>query len=120
MSPFRRNRIKFRGYLWKNNKELVYVRIRFLCLGLSKVYDYENDFDNNFMAKELTSSQQKLEMKFENRFEQFCQIKGTFQVENESQKIISIWGSKSKKYLPKDTQNRRIFRICGYNKKGID
>ncbi|CAG2180128.1 unnamed protein product, partial [Oppiella nova] len=30
MSPFRRKRIKFRGYLTKNDNELVYVKFRFL------------------------------------------------------------------------------------------
>jgi len=120
LSPFRRNRIKFRGYLLKNETELVYVQIRFMWLALSKVYDFTSDFDDYFMAKELALSQQSGDLQFENRFEQFGQIKGTFKVEKEPQKQIYLWGSKSKKYLPKVSADTKIIRICGFNKKGID
>ncbi len=120
MCPFRRNRLKFRGYLKKNNNELVYVQIRFLWLALSKVFDFTHDFDPYFMAKEIARSQHSADPSFEDRFEQFGQMKGTFQVEREPQKVIYLWGSKSKKYLPKESLNRKIIRICGVDKKGIE
>jgi hypothetical protein len=71
------------------------------------------------MAKEFALSQQLADPLFEDRFEQFGQMKGTFQVENEPQKVMYLWGSKSKKYLPQESANRTIIRICGFNKKGI-
>ena len=123
LSPFRRKRIKFRGYLLKNDKQLVYVRIRFLLLPFSRVYDFTHDFDDYFMAKELTfSPNTQNEHQFEDRIEQFCQMKGTFKEENESERVLYFWGSNSKKFLM-NTTNRRfernIIRICGYTKTGM-
>ena len=124
LSPFRRKRIKFRGYLLKNDKQLVYVKFRFLWFGFSRVHDFTNDFDDYFMAKELTKSNGNLicEQKFEDRFEQFGQMKGIFEEENQEKRDLYFWGSISKKYLMTKTKNplnRRIIRICGYNRKGI-
>ena len=118
-SPFRRKRIKFRGYLKKNNKELVYIQFRFLWFAVSKVYDFTHDFDDYFIAKELSKCQ-KLENsnQFEDRFEQFGQMKGTFKEESDPQKELYFWGSISKKYLSSEPIERRIIRICGFNKKG--
>ncbi len=120
MCPFRRNRLKFRGYLLKNNRELVFVRIRFLWLGLSRVYDFTTDFDDYSMAKELALSKGSGDPNFEDRIEQFGQMKGTFIVENEKPKVVYLWGSKSKKYLPKESLKRKFIRICGYSKKGLN
>ena len=102
MSPFRRKRIKFRGYLTKNNNELVYVRFRFLWYSVSRVYDFTHDFDDHFMAKELLLSPKSRESsdRFEDRFEQFGQMKGNFKEEMEEERQLYFWGSVSKKYLP--------------------
>jgi len=72
-----------------------------------------------FIAKELSKCQ-KLENsnQFEDRFEQFGQMKGTFKEESDPQKELYFWGSISKKYLSSEPIKRRIIRICGFNKKG--
>ena len=56
---------------------------------------------------------------FEDRIEQFGQMKGTFEEENNEQRTLYFWGAISKKYLSDKPINRRIIRIVGYNKKGI-
>ncbi|CAG2177215.1 unnamed protein product, partial [Oppiella nova] len=95
MSPFRRKRIKFRGYLKKNNNELVYVRFRFLWYAVSRVYDFTHDFDDHFMAKELLLSPKSRGSsdRFEDRFEQFGQMKGNFKEEMEEERQLYFWGS---------------------------
>ncbi|XP_054166988.1 prodigiosin synthesizing transferase PigC-like [Oppia nitens] len=121
LSAFRRKRIKFRGYLLKNNKELVYIQFRFLWIAMSRVYDFTYDFDDSFLAKELTFSPKShlnAEDILEDRLEQFGQIKGTFKEEKETERNIYFWGSMSKKYLTSH-KKRNITRICGFTKKGI-
>ncbi|XP_054166950.1 uncharacterized phosphotransferase YvkC-like [Oppia nitens] len=125
--PFKRKRIKFRGYLLKNNKELVYIQFRFLWYACSRVYDFTSDFDDYFMAKELTLLSSKLPKsvnQFEDRFEQFGQIKGTFREEKQLESNnLYFWGTISKKYLMSKTKdesfNRHIIRVNGYTKTGI-
>ena len=118
LSPFRRKRIRFRGYLTKNGKQLVYVKFRFLWIGLSRVYDSTHDYNDHFMAKEWTKAKGGLpEPPFEDRIEQFGQMKGTFEEDNH-QRHLYFWGSISKKYLSTKPVKRRIIRILGYTKKG--
>ena len=62
---------------------------------------------------------ESLKKPFEDRIEQFGQMKGTFEEENTGQRNLYLWGAISKKYLSDKTVNRRIIRIVGYNKKGI-
>ena len=120
LSPFRRKRIRFRGYLTKNGKQLVYVKFRFLCLTFGRVYDFTHDFDDQFMAKEWTKCKKRqIDQQFEDRLEQFCQIKGTFNVEDNPERVLYFWGSFSKKFLATKPINRRIVRIIGFTKKGI-
>lgn len=120
LSPFRRKRIRFRGYLTKNGDQLVYIKFRFLWIGSSRVYDFTHDFDDTFMTKECVKSKNGLiEPSFEDRIEQFGQMKGTFEEDNNSQKVLYFWGAISKKYLSTVPVNRRIIRIVGYNKRGI-
>ncbi|CAG2162914.1 unnamed protein product [Oppiella nova] len=98
-TPFRRKRIKFRGYLSKNDNQLVYVRFRFLWYAVSRVYDFTHDFDDHFMAKEMALSPKSdtSDNRFEDRFEQFGQIKGTFGEELTNERELYFWGSMSKK-----------------------
>jgi hypothetical protein len=117
MFPFRRNRLKFRGYLRKNGEQLVYTRIRLLWLAISRVYDFNNDFDDGFLAKELAKQSNVKDIYTENRFEQFGQMKGTFQIEKSEPKIIYLWGSKCKSYLT-SIDNQKFVRIFGYSKTG--
>ena len=50
-------------------------------------------FDDYFMAKELTfSPNTQNEHQFEDRIEQFCQMKGTFKEENESERVLYFLG----------------------------
>ncbi|CAG2171455.1 unnamed protein product, partial [Oppiella nova] len=121
-SPFRRKRITFRGYLTKNGNQLVYARFRFLWYALSRVYDFHHDFDDQFMAKEmaLSSKSDKSETRFENRFEQFGQLKGQFtEGPDGGHRQLYLWGSAGKKYLHNTPINRDIHRCCGYTKDGI-
>ena len=53
----------------------------------------------------------------QNKWEQFGQIKGTFQVENEKSEIIYLWGSKCKKILPKFNDKTKIIKIIGYTSR---
>ena len=120
VSPFRKKRIRFRGYLTKNDKQLVYVKFRFLWSSSSRVYDFTHDFDDYYMAKEFTKCQQRYYGHyFEDRFEQFGQFKGTFTQEDRPERVLFFWGSISKKYLESKPINRRVIRIIGYNKQGI-
>ncbi|XP_054166684.1 prodigiosin synthesizing transferase PigC-like [Oppia nitens] len=125
LSAFRRKRIKFRGYLLKNNKEVVYIQFRFLWYAFSRIYDYTHDFDDYFMAQELAISaksdktESQLKDRFEDRFEQFGQIKGTFREEKTSERNLYFWGSISKKFLKTNQNKRTINRIFGYTKDGF-
>ena len=120
LSPFRRKRITFRGYLTKNDDQVVYVKFRFLWIGSSRVYDFTHDFDDQFMTSEwIQIKKGTTETPFEDRIEQFGQMKGIFEEENGDQKTWYFWGSISKKFLSDKPINRRIIRIVGYNKKGI-
>ena len=67
----------------------------------------------------IKSKNGKSEEPFEDRIEQFGQMKGTFEEENNGQRTLYLWGAISKKYLSDKPLNRRIIRIVGYNKKGI-
>ena len=119
LSPFGRKRIRFRGYLTKNGNQLVYVRFRFLWIGLSRVYDFTHDFDDGFMTKEWIKCMIGVsEPAFEDRIEQFGQMKGTFDEDSRPQRVLYFWGAYSKKYLSTQTIDRKIIRIVGYNKKG--
>ncbi|CAG2113475.1 unnamed protein product, partial [Medioppia subpectinata] len=99
MSPFRRKRIKFRGYLTKNDKDLVYMRFRFLWYSISRVADFTYDFNDHFMAKEMMRSKNRdneIVDQLEDRFEQFGQMKGNFKEDMEEEKQLYFWGSISK------------------------
>ena len=120
LSPFRKKRIRFRGYLTKNGKQLVYVRFRFIWTSFSRVHDFTTDFDNTFMAKELIKSKNSsTEQLCEDRLSQFGHMKGTFDEESLPQKELFFWGAISKKYLEEKPIDRKIVRIVGYTKKGI-
>ena len=56
LCPMKRCRLKVRGYLKKNGKELVYARIRLLWIALSNGFDMSYHFDDVFLAKEITNS----------------------------------------------------------------
>ncbi len=113
LNPFRRLRIKFRGYLHKNgSNELVFVKLRMLWISISNVFDLQCDHNQQFIAQEIKDSNK--EIKFEDRFEQFGQMKGTIQFENDSEEKVFLWGNKSKRYS--DQINREIHRFFGYSK----
>ncbi len=61
LCPFRKLRIKVRGYLRrKDTNELIYTRFHLFWSPLSNVFDFQNDFDDQFIAKELSSLGNKL------------------------------------------------------------
>lgn len=118
----RTGRIKFRGYLKKNDEsQLVYAQIRFLCLFFSKTFDHQRLFDVNLMAKELSNDKiGSIEDMLENKIEQFAQIKGTFKVENEEEKELFFLGTIGRRFLPmKNIPKRKIVKICGFDKEGL-
>ena len=123
LSPFRRMRIKFRGFLTKNDsKELTFVKIRLLWIAISNVFDFESDHKKEFIEKELkknSSSKSFSDIKFENRYEQLGQMKGTVQIEDQNDDNLFLWGSKSKKF-DESNRNRKITRLFGYSKVSID
>jgi hypothetical protein len=56
LSPFRKLRIKFRGYLRNKDKnELIFTRFRLFWSPLSNIFDFQNDFDHQFIAKEFSA-----------------------------------------------------------------
>lgn len=119
LCPFRRLRIKIRGYLKKKgSNELVFAKIGLFWIALSNTFDFQNDFDDKFIAKELSKSSES-EVQFENRIEQFGQLKGVIQIENDSEKELYLWGIRAKSFLTSGDENISAVRIYGYNKKGF-
>ncbi|CAG2105185.1 unnamed protein product [Medioppia subpectinata] len=101
LNPFRRLRIKFRGYLTKSgSNEVVFVKMRLLWIAISNVFDFECDHNKDFIECDLKNNSKFKsmdEIKFENRFEQMGQMKGTFQVDHQNEEKLFLWGNKSKK-----------------------
>ena len=118
LNPFRRLRIKFRGYLTKKGtNELVFVKIRLLWIAISNVFDFECHHNKNFIEQEWQNSKIKKSkhIAFENRFEQLGQMKGTIQFDDQNEEKLFLWGNKSKKYEQKNIC-RKVFRLFGYSK----
>ena len=70
---------------------------------LAKAYDSLSEFEDEFMAKELSeqlnNSKQvatELDSIFENHYEQFSQLKGTLQVEKGEVQELFLWGGRGK------------------------
>ncbi|KAJ6217397.1 hypothetical protein RDWZM_008554 [Blomia tropicalis] len=120
LQPNKIARIKFRGYLKRNNEpELVFVRIRFLCLFYSKTFDHQRLFCSNFLAKELSKNKIDLiEPLLENKIEQFCQIKGTFQVETNKINELFFLGTVGRMFPKSNPITRSVTKICGFDKEG--
>ncbi len=117
-------RIKFRGYLKRNNEEkLVYVQIRFLTLFFMKTFDHQRNLNGCFLAKELLDSgitRNRIESITEDRIEQNCQIKGTFKVESEEEVQFFYLGFVGRRFpeTPLEFSQRKVVRIHGFTKKG--
>ena len=57
MSPLRSLRLKVRAYLRRRDTgELVFARFRLIWAVLSNVFDFQNDFDDKTIVKELIES----------------------------------------------------------------
>jgi hypothetical protein len=54
----------------------------------------------------------------EDRHEQWGQITGTIQFENEQNRVIFLWGNKAKQYI-KNHKKQRITRVYGFSSKGF-
>ncbi|CAG2162538.1 unnamed protein product [Oppiella nova] len=99
LNPFRRLRIKFRGYVTKRgSNKLVFLKMRLLWIAMSNVFDFECDHKREFIESELKSNSKLKsldEIKFENRFEQMGQMKGTFQADDRDEEKLKdgyfIW-----------------------------
>ena len=55
-------------------------------------------------------------MKFQNRFEQWGQMKGTVQIDEDQLRVVYLWGLKSKSY---DEPISGDVRFYGYSCKGF-
>ena len=119
LSPFRRLRIKFRGFLTKKGtNDLVFVKMRVLWIATSSVLDFECDHNPVFIENQTKKSSKSVkfeEIKFENRFEQLGQMKGTVQFEAQNEEKLFLWGNQSKKF-EEVGENREIHRFFGYSK----
>jgi hypothetical protein len=121
LNPFRKLRIKVRAYLKrKDTNELIFAKFRLFWTSISNIFDFENDFCDEFIAKELSSATNSTNtgIQFEDRFEQLGQIKGDLQFENLSHKELYLWGFKAKQYLNQTNNNLKSTRIYGFSKKG--
>ena len=115
ISPFRKLRVRFRGILRrKDTNELLFSRFNFFWSPLSNIFDFQNDFDNYYLAKEL-SAQGIDQIITEDRYEQWGQLYGTVQFENESSREVFLWGNKSKQYL--NDFKPKVTRIYGFDAK---
>lgn len=118
----RTGRIKFRGYLRRNDEAgLLYVQIRFLCLSFSKTFDHQRQFDVRWMARELNDqSIGNVEEMLEDRIEQFCQIKGTFKVENNEETELFFLGTVGRRFAPESAVfPRKVIKVSGFNTEGV-
>jgi len=127
LCPYKRLRIKLRGYLRKNDSpnDLVFVRSRMIWLSTSNVFDSKCDHDSQFIEKEilerncnLNQHAGNISVNFEDCLEQMGQFKGTIQFENEKQEEIFLWGSKRKRFNKKNelSSDMSIKRLIGYSK----
>lgn len=128
ISPLRCIRLQFRGYL-KNVKsnQSNFIKFRLLWQASSEVFDYRLDSDETFFVNELCKHKNSQNGKqisagkvidFEDRFEQFGQIKGTIQIENETEREIYLWGSRKKHWFEEDSG--LVSRtLHGYSKVGL-
>ena len=118
LSPYRKLRIRVRALLRRRDtNELVYSRIRFFLCPLSNIFDFQNDFDNKYIAKEL-SALGITDFKTEDRHEQWAQLRGTVQIGDDPTKEVFLWGNKSKQYL-NDNFRRKVTRIYGFDSKSF-
>lgn len=133
ISPLRCIRLQFRGYLKNQIGETCFMKFRLLWQTSSEVFDYRLDFDDVFMGNELCSQRNSQNVDkglikqlsvgkiidFENRFEQYGQIKGTIQIESEAEKEIYLWGSRRKHFSSEDSDlvSRTLYgysKVCCY------
>lgn len=119
LSANKTSRIKFRGYLRKNDeKDLHFAKIRFLCTGYSKVYDHKQYYDSTFLAKELrNSSITNLEPFLEDKLEQFCHIHGTVSIENEEERKYHFLSNIGRRFHDSNMK-REVLRIFGVDVDG--
>ncbi|CAG2109509.1 unnamed protein product [Medioppia subpectinata] len=118
LAPFRKLRIKFRGYLRnRETNELIFSRFSLFWCPLSNVFDFQNDFDRKYIAKELSSLGIK-QLIEEERHEQWGQLVGSVQFDTQLSKQLFLWGNKSKQYV-NSWDNRKVTRIYGFSCKSF-
>ena len=118
LSPFRKLRIRVRGLLKRRDtNELIYSKFWFFWSPLSNVFDFQNDFDTKYIAKELSALGVK-DFKTEDRHEQWGQLHGTVQIGDDSSKQVFLWGNKSKQYINNEFK-RKVTRIYGFDAKSF-
>lgn len=122
-------RIKFRGYMHKNQdtNRLYYVQLRLLTLFYSRTYDHQRVFNTCFLAQEVmhTGGLDEPKKVLEDRIEQYCHIKGTIKVEGEEvedelDNELHFLAFVGRRYLPKQGQApKRFIRLSGVDKEGV-
>ncbi|RWS28461.1 uncharacterized protein B4U80_12792 [Leptotrombidium deliense] len=125
LSPFRRWRICFTGNLKRTDintheEQNVFASIRMLWYSLSAVFDMQTDNHISLISQTVKDFNANDEYFFEDRYEQYGQLKGTVQFESDETKTIILWGNKCKSFFDKNrNQSSNIRRLYGFVKDGI-
>jgi len=125
LQPNKTARIKFRGYLQRNNEpQLHYVHIRFLCLFFSKTFDHQILCNDTLLGKEASISHRSSTFNelLENKIEQLCQIKGTFKVDDREEEELFFLATVGRRFGPNGGDSpylRKIVKLFGFDQKGF-
>ncbi|XP_054152656.1 prodigiosin synthesizing transferase PigC-like [Oppia nitens] len=146
LEPFRKLRIKYRGYLRRKcsteevdeQSPLVYTKLTLFWSSLTNVYDFVGCYDTGYLAKQLSGSGVRQPMDNTNidefRHEQCGHMTGSVQFDEtiasaDNTRQLSLWGTKLKHYVTDDTGAGdtgadaavvgKATRIYGLNCKGF-
>ncbi|RWS30385.1 putative phosphoenolpyruvate synthase-like protein [Leptotrombidium deliense] len=125
LSPFRKTRITFRGIVRKrstNSKQWneVFVKFYLIWYPLSKAFDFKHDNKASFIAIDVTLNDFDVSTAFEDRYEQYGQLKGTIQIESSASKNLFLWGNKCKKFCDHNSNvNKTWKRMFAFSTEGL-
>ncbi|XP_054162321.1 putative phosphoenolpyruvate synthase [Oppia nitens] len=123
LAPFQRWRVKFNGFLTDKNNQKFFIEMRLFWFSTSEVFDYKSNGDNKYLAKEMNGMGVKLENIFEDRYVVCGQLRATLKIDNEINKELFLWGTRSKAYY-KTSDNYFVnnfdkYLFSAYTNKGI-
>lgn len=131
LNPFRLIRISFRGFLTKkvqnsnsnikddSSPNIKFAKIRLFWYNVSDVFDSKKDIDLAAISKQFardgnTSIGEVNNIEFEDTYYQDGQLKGTVEIDGQSEEDIFLWGSRVKKFIAQD-DNKIYSRTFGYS-----